>query len=572
MNEKSTYLTPKDHKFGTEKSTSMMKQIIISCIFFIGFATKTFAQSSPLPIGHKLYQFADFEEVNTGSSFYSTIKPYSRKNTYQLLSKNSSKYVSQELRVFSKNETTSKKPFLKKMFVLPESFYHYQDENLDLHFNPAIHFSLGKESGDQKWLYVNSRGLEIRGSIDKKVGFYTFLSENQARYPSFVNTVKDSTIAVPYEGFWKQINGDDVDYLRARGYIDIGIHKSISAQLGYGKHFVGNGQRSLILSDFSNNYPYFKLTAQTKIFAYTSLFAQLIGDVKGGTFGTLGVGGFSTKYLAFHHLNVRIKPNFHIGLFESVMHGDSTSGFKFAYANPIIFYRAVEQQNGSSDNAMIGMDFKWNIAKKFSLYGQLVIDELIVSRAFSNSGWWGNKQGYQLGVKYAHKFNSSNKLLAQLELNRVRPYMYAHSNGYTSYTHYNLPLAHPLGANFTEYLARVNYLLGDKWQFELMVLSATYGNDFGKYNYGKNILKNYTIRPRKGFKPSDEFGNAHLQGNRTNLLMSTVKASYMLKHNLFLDFDYTYRNENDQMKITTNSSNILSLSVRWNMPARKYLF
>lgn len=530
------------------------------------------AQSTNFPLNHLSYQLIESEDILNASSFSSTIQPFSRKSVYDFIQEPKN-YLSLEMREYTKDSTLSTKPFLKKLYKYPADLYFYQDEHLDLHVNPIGHISIGRTNDVVGTTYVYTRGIEIRGTIDKKIGFYTYLTENQAKYPEYVNAVRDSTLAVPYEGFWKQFDDQGVDFLRAQGHIDFGITNSISAQFGYGKHFVGNGVRSLILSNYGNNYPYLRVNTRTNVFDYTNIFAELIADVQGNAGGTFGFDGFSKKYMAFHHLNIKIKPNFHIGLFESVMYGDSTGGLKVEYLNPIIFYRAVEQQNGSDDNAIVGLDFKWNIKNRFSLYGQLVIDELIFSNTFNGSGWWGNKQGIQLGGKYANAFGLSG-LMLQGEFNRVRPYMYAHEDGFTSFSHYNLSIAHPLGANFTEYLARARYRLNDRWNFESVLMKAAYGNDIGDVNYGRDILKDYTERVPDPSNPgtSLEFNQDHLQGNKTDLFMLFARASYMWKHNVFIDLEATLRKENDSMGFIDRSDTIFGMSFRWNMPARRYLF
>ncbi|MEO1254869.1 MAG: hypothetical protein AAFY41_08295 [Bacteroidota bacterium] len=543
----------------------------LSVIITLLIANVLLGQSTDFVIGHPIYNLIELEELRSDKSFSSTLRPISRKAVFDLLGNDHGLYVSKELRDYTADSIRSAVPILGRFFQYPADFYYYNDKNLDLHVNPVLHLSYGRTTDDLGSTFINSRGGEIRGRIDKKVAFYTMLTENQARYPEYVNDIRDSTLVVPYEGFWKQYAETGVDFFRAQGYIDFGFTRSISAQLGFGKHFVGNGIRSLILSNYSNNYPYLRINTETKVFDYTNIFAELIADVRGGTFGLEGTGSFGKKYMAFHHLNVKVKPNFHIGLFESVMYGDSTGGLKLEYMNPVIFYRAVEQQNGSEDNALIGLDFKWNIKKRLSLYGQLVIDEMIVSEVLASNGWWGNKQGFQLGAKYVDPFGIKD-LMLQGEINRVRPYMYAHEDGFTSYSHYDLALAHPLGANFTEYMGKINYRLSNQWYFEGMMMLARYGNDIGDGNFGRDILKDYTQRRPNGNGGSLEFGNTHLQGNKTDLFMGFLRASYMWRHNLFIDADITFRSESDENGFINSSTTIAGLSIRWNMPSRRYLF
>ena len=56
---------------------------------------------------------------------------------------------------------------------------------------------------------------------------------------------------------------------------------------------------------------------------------------------------------------------------------------------------------------------------------------------------------YKLGGKYFDAFTVKN-LDLQGEMNMVRPYTYTHYDSTANYTHYNQPLAHPLGAGFAE--------------------------------------------------------------------------------------------------------------------------
>ena len=156
-----------------------------------------------------------------------------------------------------------------------------------------------------------------------------------------------------------------------------------------------------------------------------------------------------------HHLSMNVTKWLNLGVFESVIFGRKNH-FDFQYLNPIIFLRHIEGAIGSQDNALVGGDFKANIAHHFQVYGQLLIDEFVISKLKENKGWWGNKFGTQIGVKYIDVLGVPN-LDVQLEANRVRPYTYSHNDSISNYTHYNQPLAHPLGANFEEFVGILKY-------------------------------------------------------------------------------------------------------------------
>lgn len=549
-------------------------RIIISFSFLLA-TSYLVAQSTDIPLNSSAYPIIDEMDVSTESSIFTTIKPISRRYISEELSKFSGGNPADQLdHSFLKIETQegdslpeNNNPLWSTFFKNGPDFFSVHEEGLDLRINPVVVFGGGKGSQTSDLVYENYRGLELRGTIDKKVSFYTMLTENQARYPLYVRNATDSTLGVPYEGFWKQYRDTGVDFLRARAYVDVNVSRHIAAQFGYGKHFIGDGRRSLILSDFGNNYPYLRLNTRIWKFQYTSIFAQLIGETNGGSFGLLGTGSFTRKYLASHHLSIKPHPNLTIGLFESVIYGDSANNnLRVEYLNPVIFYRALEQQDGSSDNVIIGADFKWNLWNRLSLYGQLVIDELIIKEALNQTGWWGNKQGFQLGFKYFDIFGIQN-LNGQLEWNQVRPYVYGHESNFTSYSHYNMALAHPLGANFQEILVSANYRPLPKLRIQVDVLQAQYGNDLGGLNYGRDILKSYLPANRPG-----DYGNDILQGERMKLLMVQGMMTYHLYHNMQVNLQGTWRKESSELTGSDFNSSVFALTYRWNFPVRSYLF
>ena len=211
------------------------------------------------------------------------------------------------------------------------------------------------------------------------------------------------------------------------------------------------GRRTaLFLSDQSTNYFYLKIN--TKVWQnQLSKFVRAI--TQNYTIRQRAFDLFSSKISCIHHLSFQIRKNLQIGLFEGVIFSRNNQ-FDLQYLNPLIFYRSVEQAAGSPDNVMLGMNWKWNFLKRFTFYGQLVLDELAIGSIIDNGfGWWGNKFGVQAGIKY---FNVAevDHLDAQVEFNMVRPYMYSFRDSTANWTHYNQFLAHPLGSNFYELIAR----------------------------------------------------------------------------------------------------------------------
>jgi hypothetical protein len=269
------------------------------------------------------------------------------------------------------------------------------------------------------------------------------------------------------------------------------------------------------------------------------------------------------KYASLHHLSINATPWLNIGLFESVVFG-RRDHYDFTYLNPVIFLRSAEIQNGSPDKASVGLDFKTNIGHRAQIYGQLLINEFVLSEiAHYSNGWWGNKQGLQLGAKFINVFNIHN-LDLQTEMNLVRPFTYAHSDSVSNYTNYNQPLAHPLGANFDEFIAIANYQPTHQLQFQGKIIYYRQGLDSAGENFGSNIFLDYDTRPRDyGFKIGS--------GMPANCINVSGTASYELKENLFIDASLMYRNYSVSGNPTlSNHTTMFTVGVRLNAFRREY--
>ncbi|HEY6503097.1 MAG TPA: hypothetical protein VIZ28_03900 [Chitinophagaceae bacterium] len=358
-----------------------------------------------------------------------------------------------------------------------------------------------------------------------------------------------------------------VDYFDARGYFTFNVTKYIDVAFGYDKNFIGNGYRSLFLSDFGNNNLFLKLNTRIWKFNYQNLFMELnSAEIPGGD------KLLPKKYAAMHHLDISLTKWLNVGLFEGVVFGREDH-FEFGYLNPVIFYRSIELQNGSYDNSVIGLDFKANVAKRFQVYGQLLFDEFKLSEVKAGDGWWANKYGIQLGAKYIDAFGIKN-LDLQLEHNRVRPFTYSHRDSTANYTHYNQPMAHPLMANFSETIGIARYQPAPKWLIQAKAIYYMQGRDsvaVGAPNfssYGSNIFLPHVAPYR-----TMDYGFSIGSGWKTNVLYASLLVSYELRENLFLELSGVYRKQETKTPpITSGNTSVVTFGVRWNMHRREFDF
>ena len=559
---------------------------LLSTIFLLLLASPIIiAQSSYAPLNEDYYHIIDRYEIKSGEItpyFFSGVKQYNResialfadsvlRNEPALSTQdrfNLEYLINDNWEWIDSANNESRKPFLKHFYKTKSDLYHVREKYFDLHINPVLHLGGGIESGGDVNTFTNTRGVEIRGVIDKKVGFYSYIGENQLINPTYVRNYTVENLVVPHEGFWKGFKDDGVDFFTARGYITFNATKHINLQFGHDRFTVGNGHRSLILSDFAPSYLFLKATAKVWKINYTNLFTNLTADIMGNAGGLTGNNQYPEKYMAMHHLGINIGKKLNIGIFESVIFDrqDSLSNgsFDIRYLNPIIFYRAIEQQNGSADNVLLGLDFKWLATKGVSFYGQMTLDEFLLENLQEGNGWWANKFAFQFGGEYVDVLGINN-LDLQVEANIARPYVYSHSSQYGSYSHYNQPLAHPIGANFFEAIGIVRYQPINKLSLTTKLIYADYGTDRTGENFGGNILLNNRTREM-------DFGNEIGQGVANELLFFDFTATYHWKHNFFIDLKHIYRNNANELFLEDEQTNFTSMSVRWNIPQRLHEF
>lgn len=557
-------------------------------LVFCAFSMVVQAQSNFAPLNEDYYHSIDRYEVKSGrvsTNIFTGVKPYKRSDIIafadsmqqqeMFLSRSdifNYDYLRNDSWEWSRAETSDseRKPFLKALYKKKSDLFYVDEDAFDLHVNPVLYLGAGDDSRREDMVFINTRGVEVRGMVDKKVGFYTYLTDNQAVLPSYVWDQMSLNPVIPHEGFWKEFkDGKGVDFFQARGYITFEATRHINLQFGHDRFFVGNGYRSLIFSDYSPPAWFIKGNVKVWKLNYMFLLNQMTADVNGSLGGLRSrTGGYPNKFTALHHLSINIGKKFNLGVFEAVAFSpDDSTGtdhFRLDYLNPVIFYRAIEQQNGSSDNVILGIDFKWNAVRKLSFYGQFVLDEFVLDHIKDRDGWWANKYGVQVGGKYIDAFGVPN-LDLQGEINIVRPYTYSHNTVYGNYSSYRQSIAHPLGSNFSELIGVLRYQPIPRLNVVGKLTMIQTGRDSTGVNWGGDILKNSSTREQ-------EYDNTIGQGLANDILFGTFTVSWQLKHNLFIDANIVVRKSESDLPFYDNNTTISSLALRWNIAKRLYEF
>lgn len=541
------------------------------------------AQTDYISLGTKQYQLLDRLDIklrNDSVLGYTSTKPYNRKKITEQVVFLDSLYHSGTLPInlstvdqFNlrsllmnnsewapsyKDSFSVNKPVLKRFYQTRGHMYAVDTKDFVLRVDPLLNLQYGNASDGTGNIYVNARGLSIKGAIAGKLGFYTSILESQERDPAYVRQFASQFEAVPGQGYYK-LNGKEFDYTDARGGITFNGGKHFDFVFAYDKIFIGNGFRSLFLSDFSNSYLFFKINTRVWKLNYQNIFAEQTAPFTYRNGDNLR----PKKYMAAHHLSFQAAKWINIGLFESISFGRD-NGFALSYLNPFIFYRAIERQEGSPDKASVGFDFKINAFRNTQFYGQLLINELVMSEVLHyGRGDWRNKQALQLGAKYIDALGISN-LDIQGEINFVRPFVYTHYDSAGSFTHYNQPLAHPLGANFREFIFLAKYQPIPKLYLQGKLIAYKQGLDSAGSNFGSNLFLNYNTRVR-------DQGLTIGSGTPVNSLTLGLNLSYEIFENMFLDLNTTYRTYDVKEQPKTNTF-FYTLGFRVNLQRREFDF
>ncbi len=565
---------------------NLSRTIVILIVLLCHTFTANAQSTSVIPGGtaEKLFQRYSLKAGKFTNEFITDSRPFERSAITQLTSMsdtletdfsvtdkfNLDYLKADNLPYNSVNIHDSRKPFLRYFYKSKANLFQVNEKDFNLFINPGLYLSIGNSSRDESTLYTNTRTVEIRGDIDGKIGFYSFIAENQMK-PAAHEREFDSLFGVyPGAHLTKPFKKHGIDFFQARGYFTFSPIRQMNIRFGQDRNFIGHGIRSLLLSDFATDYLFLKITTRVWRFNYINLYARLT-DRYGYITGTNKEKPNPAKYMAMHYLSIQLFDNLDIGLFESVIFHDNEGngrGFDINYLNPVIFYRSVEHQLGDPDKMLVGLNAGYIPVKNLKLYGQFMLNEFRINDLRAGNGHVANKFGYQAGMKYVDIAGISN-LDLQLEYNRVRPYSYTHyaiSGDYpvNSYSHYNQPLAHPLGANFSEIVLNIDVQPFPKWTSGLYLVHAYYGADTSESNWGGNIFLDYKTYEK-------ELGNKVGQGVRTNLLIAEAWLSYHFRHNLFLDLDCRYRRKSSNI-IKDENDLYVGLAVRLNLARKNWQF
>lgn len=545
------------------KLRSLLLSLI--CLVFIGSIN---SQELLIPINNDYEMEVQAAAYNSDYRFHTAVKSWSEyqfRDILNLDSLNKSQYFDKDFNKKWKNYAWNS--------IFNTDFIGVRNDDYYIAINPIVDFQVGKDGDKSTW--VNTRGAEVKGTIGDNFAFYSNLRENQAVFPDYITEYVKENKVVPGQGNARPFKQTGFDYTNASAYIALRPMYWLQSVIGYGKNFIGDGYRSLILSDNAFAYPYIKLTANVWNIQYSCYYTQMSDKNR-----ILNDKTYARKYTIIHYIDWAVTKRLNLGLFDAIVcRGQDDNGirrgFDFQYINPIIFLRTTDYHAGSSpDNALLGVSASYILGKHTTLYTQFVLDEMTVKEFIGFNGYYANKQSYQFGVKSYNCFGIKN-LFLQGEFNLVRPYMYSHWSGESNYAHLNQPLAHPWGGNFYEIVARAQYNY-KRFYFQYKMNYGQWGDDIitenGEFQYyGHDIYHNYIDHYHIDGKPL--YGHYMLTGEKNTLLMNNFVASWIVNpsYNLNVFAEITHRNQTIDGSDSYNDF-IISFGIRTTLDNKYYDF
>lgn len=368
-----------------------------------------------------------FDKENFNKKF-NALKPYIDEKKFKIYNSNKRNISFLRRKLFNEN----------LIIIDSANIYHISAD-------PVLLFQVGSDINSKKNFYTNTRGFLIKGFISSKISIYSEFYENQALFPEYISKFIDSSGVSPGDARVKQFKDSLYDFAFANGLVNLNISNNFNILLGHSKNFVGNGYRSVLLSDITPNYPYFRFSYKNEKYKlkYSIIYA-LLQDLKRIPFKNTAEALFFRKAATFYLLEYMPFNFFEITLFNSIiweiMDNSGSKKFNMNIFNPIIIGNSlINDWDNKTNNSMAGINLNINLPFNLSIYGQFAYDAQ-------------NKYAYQGGIKFL-----ANNIIAQVEYNYSSPNIYNSEKNIIDYYHYNQNLALFYGDNYSEFISRLKY-------------------------------------------------------------------------------------------------------------------
>ncbi len=459
---------------------------------------------------------------------------------------------------------------IPQLYTNGTDFLSTKGSTYRLQLNPLLYLTAGTAvqsaiGGRQrnKFVWQNTRGIRLSGSIGKYVFFESRLEENQRAAPEIARewiVRRLGRVNDPRTTTQQLLAESSFDYFVATGIVALRV-PHFELRLGRDRNEWGFSRSSLTLSPFSHTYDQLQIRTTVGPFQYVSLYSAL-SDRSASEFEA----EVPPKFGVFHRLEAVLARNLHVGLFESVVFTPdepSNAGSYFGFLNPIIFYRALDGDIGSPGNVLVGFDVFFRAFPGISTHMQVAFDEFNLSKLVGEPDWWKNTYGLQLGVRTADLLVAGLDL--SFEYTRIRPYMYSNRTASLGYVNSRGVLGHPAGPNAEDLVWSARYRPRSDVELEATLIYTRRGLNTADRNFGSNPSLPYNQ------DRVDEDGNPLLNGVR--LLQGIRESEWLLESRVswnvwpsaFLETGLRYQSVSSEVAARDRYVNPF-VQLRWGLP------
>ncbi len=171
-------------------------------------------------------------------------------------------------------------------------------------------------------------------------------------------------------------------------------------QAGRFASFWGPNRGSLVLSETARPMDAVSLRYKWGFFQYTFQTGKLDRVRHPEENETV----FENRYFSGHRIDLRLRRNFYLGLFETVIYGGPGRSMEFAYLNPFLFYHAFQLNENYNDNTFLGIDCAWYLYENNKIYAQFLIDDFQIDNKARGDNE-PNEIGLLLGIHTARLYD-----------------------------------------------------------------------------------------------------------------------------------------------------------------------
>jgi hypothetical protein len=548
--------------------------ILFSALLFTAGTAN--AQVELVTSSDRVYNFLDRMLINgIIQNYTSSIAPISRREIANLLteintkraklSSTDKKFLDDYLTEYSYDitKTLKKSSLLFSKFNVNDIFsnkkqkylYASADSNSSVFWDAIGEIKYIGANGDslgKPHILLGQLGTRVRGTLFNSVGFYLRLS-NGVRLGG---TQQDGVFAAEFDPVLastrKFISEGSKTYDSFEGYLRYAPEKDwLGLTIGRESMDFGTGfiDKLIISNQNSAPFDFLKLDLSYKKLRYTFFHSSIVGNDSAGS-------QLESKYLVYHRFEIGPLLNGFMRLGFNEMLVYSNLPLNFAFLNPLAFLTSAdlntELPGKNTNNALIAIDASFYPAKKISLQGTLLIDDLnFETLGKSDKTGNDNKFAFQWGFNWQDALLLKNLALAY-EYTRIDPFVYSHRQINNSYANWNLPIAHALNPNSDEHAVRLSYDFGSRlnitftFKHQRSGMNITDSTGALVTNVGSNIL-----RGDGDFLIKNEF----LQGLKVNRNIIIAEITWQPIRQYYFSFKFqnrTFDYEKDSRSVSDN--------------------